>query len=179
MAVVTVDTAVCAPAWSAIVRPVSPSDVRSTSPIVPATTPLVPLLLTNTEKPWLVPATSRRATFDSREISPRTSWNSAFSVAREPVVVDTSGGSVENVRIVLKRGTPVVLEPRGVEVWQNLVHLAREGVPFWSGAFRSSNPIRLRLVPGAYTITVADDTAVRKTSTFIVADAALNVPVTP
>ena len=60
------------------------SDVVVTADTVPEITPLVPLLLTNTEKPVVEPSV---ATVDSRVISVRISWNSAFSVVRVESVV--------------------------------------------------------------------------------------------
>ena len=57
---------------------------RVAAPMLPATTPFAPLLLTNTEKPA---AAVRPATVASRVISVRTSANSWFSVMREAVDV--------------------------------------------------------------------------------------------
>ena len=62
-----------------------PSAVAETLPMVPETTPSLPSLLTNTEKPWLAVATP--ATVASRVISATTSLNSAFRVVREAVEV--------------------------------------------------------------------------------------------
>ena len=71
-----------------------PSEVVVTALMLPDTTPLLPLLLTNTEKPC---AEVRPATPLSRLISLSTSANSEFSVVREVDVVCPEAACVASV----------------------------------------------------------------------------------
>ena len=81
---VTAPTADCASVWLVRMWAFRVSDVVVTADTVPEITPLVPLLLTNTEKPEVEPSV---ATVDSRVISVRIAWNSASSVVRVVSVV--------------------------------------------------------------------------------------------
>lgn len=96
--------------------------------------------------------------------------------ALTPTIVDTTAGSVENVRIQLRRGTAVILEPQGAEAWQPVVGIASQGTLIWARRIWSHSPVRLNLLPGEYTLTVAHNDRVTRTQTFSVGATTLRIP---
>ena len=79
------------------------------------------------------------------------------------VIVDTSGGSVDNVRIKLQKGTQVTLEPADGGRQQFFVTIRRDGVPFYTRTVRGPWPLKCVLAPGRYEIEIAVDGVAQRT----------------
>jgi hypothetical protein len=83
--------------------------------------------------------------------------------ARAARVVDTSGGAVDGLEIVLRKGVPVRLEPDTEEVPQFLVTIRDpQGLPCFTWMARGDWPIHLELVPGRYSVEISDDAGLRR-----------------
>jgi len=88
---------------------------------------------------------------------------SAKGHALGAVIVDTSGGAVDNVRLQLKQGTQVTLKPEGDGRHHYLVTIRRDGVPYYTRTVRGPWPLKCVLAPGRYQIEVAVDGVAQRT----------------
>jgi len=87
---------------------------------------------------------------------------SAKDHALGSVIVDTSGGTANHVRLHLKKGTSITLEPQDAAAQHFLVTIRKDGVPYYTRTARGSWPLKCVLEPGRYEIEVAvDGVAVR------------------
>jgi hypothetical protein len=91
--------------------------------------------------------------------------------------VDTTGGSVDGVRLRLRRGTPVVIEPESSRRRDYFLTIRDEaGLPVVTRFVRSTWPIETMLVPGRYTIEFAEDGAVQRTVPLEVGEDPIRMP---
>lgn len=96
-------------------------------------------------------------------------------------IVDTSGGSVGDVEIRLRKGVPVTLKPRFGPMEQ-LTATVRDGngVVLYANRLRTPRwPVTLQLAPGEYSVELADDDRVRKTIPVHVGAAPVEIELAP
>jgi hypothetical protein len=74
---------------------------------------------------------------------------------RAPLVVDTTTGPVENLEIVLVRGAELALKPKSKEVVGMKFRISTgDGIPYRQSTFYDANARKLRIAPGAYSLTL-------------------------
>ena len=112
-----------------------------------------------------------RATSPNRLVQPQES---------SAVQVNTASGSITGLRIVLKPGTPVVLEPKMTRSERYLLTVTDDaGTAWFSRSIWGPWPHRFQLPPGSYTVRVFDDKGPRSSTPLTVASAPVRMTVVP
>jgi hypothetical protein len=106
-------------------------------------------------------------------IVPRT-----LKFALTPIPVDTSGGSVENLRIALVPGTSVLVTWSAEDAGKFLAITRDDGLPVWVGQMGKSSH-RFTLAPGTYVAAVSSEAGVASTKTFTVGRDLLKIALLP